>query len=121
MASSFGGAPVQPEFNDSMKAMFGAVSTFALLVIVCAISALEGPVFGQTQLPAVGLDHFVKGGAFIVGWFFLLSASSIVGHLFALLATTIRLGPTGARLTSSRLRMSSLGASEGFSPICGYL
>lgn len=72
MGSFFGNKfPALLGFNDSIKAMFGAVSTFALLVIVCVISALERPLFGQVQLTPMGLDYFIKGGAVIIAWLFL--------------------------------------------------
>lgn len=76
-----------------MKSLFGAVSTFVLLVIVCLISMFEATVFGQTQLASIGLQYFVAGGVFIIGWFILLSDSDRISALFALLAKTIRPTP----------------------------
>jgi hypothetical protein len=107
--SSLSSGPAPEGFNHGMKSMFGAVSTFVLLVIVCVISIFELPVFGQTQLAFVGLEYFLVGGIFIIGWFILLSDADRICGLFALLAKTIRPASAGVQLDLFKIENVSPG------------
>jgi hypothetical protein len=109
MSYSLGGNPAPEGFNHAMKSLFGAVSTFVLLVIVCLISMFEARVFGQTQLAPIGLQYFLAGGVFIIGWFILLSDADRICGLFALLARTIRPSPPGVQLDLFKAEHASPG------------
>jgi len=93
MGSFFGNRFSSPlAFHDSAKAMFGAVSTFVLLITVCLIFVFEKPLFGQNQLTPTGLDYFIKGGAGIIAWLFLRASSEEIHSLFVMLARAMRIG-----------------------------
>lgn len=90
-----GNSVISERFDDRMKALFGALSTLLLMVLVPAISLLERVVFGQAQISTLDLAIFLGAGLIVTQWLVLLGTSDRIGALVRLfvLATHSDAGP----------------------------
>jgi hypothetical protein len=79
-----------PAFNDRLKALFGALLTWVLMLIVIVISTAESLFLGRTQIPLVDLVIFVAAGLVVVQWFLFRGTTDRFGALLLLFATVVR-------------------------------
>jgi hypothetical protein len=87
-------------FDDQLKAMFGAITTFVLLMIVLIQSTGENLAYHRGQISMVNLAVFTLGSLFVVIWFIVRGASEKFGELFALLGRVTQAGTVKGELDS---------------------
>ncbi len=97
-------------FGEQSKAMFGAISTFVLLVIVLIQSTMENLVYGRGQMSIVSLTIFTVVALFIVIWFIVRGASDKFAELFTLFSRATR---TGIPRAHTDVVLDRVGADRG--------
>jgi hypothetical protein len=91
-----------PAFDDHLKALFGALSTWVLMLIVIVISTAESVFLGHTQISLVDLAIFVFAGFAIAQWLLLRGTTDRFGALLLLFAAVVRVPDRQGDLGSFR-------------------
>jgi hypothetical protein len=78
--------------DNELKITLATYSTLALLAVVWVISIVELLIFGQPQIPPVGLGVFTVLGLCIIGWLGTVDTSRNLSALFDLLPREPRAG-----------------------------